>query len=67
MKLRPEELFFYCLDGTLKEGEMGYMPKGKALELLKKTSGEDFGDDLDKWHAWVEEKLQRKVRRLGID
>jgi len=30
-----------------------YLPKEKALELLRKWSGQDFGYDVEAWKAWV--------------
>jgi hypothetical protein len=32
-----------------------YLPKDKALELLRKWSGQDFGYDFDAWKAWIRE------------
>jgi hypothetical protein len=41
--------------------------KGKertlVLERLKKLSGEDYGDDAEKWRAWLEEKQKSSAQR----
>ena len=33
-----------------------YLPKDVAYERLKKMTGQDLGDDVERWEAWVEEQ-----------
>jgi hypothetical protein len=40
-----------------------YVPRERALELLKQWTGQDFGYDLDKWEAWIAE--HRSSIRVG--
>jgi hypothetical protein len=30
-----------------------YIPRERALELLKQWTGKDFGYDVEKWEAWI--------------
>jgi hypothetical protein len=30
-----------------------YLPRERALELLKQWTGQDFGYDVDRWEAWI--------------
>jgi hypothetical protein len=32
-----------------------YLPKERALELLKQWTGQDFGDDVAAWERWIAE------------
>jgi hypothetical protein len=41
------------LAGTIPEGTRQYIPKEAAYELLKKTTGMDFGYDVEKWSHWL--------------
>jgi hypothetical protein len=34
-------------------GERGYCSREKALERLKRWTGQDFGDDIRAWEKWV--------------
>ncbi|QDU75375.1 hypothetical protein Pan97_24050 [Bremerella volcania] len=51
------------LDGLLKnlKGEIPpnhrtYRPVHRAYELLKFHTGQDFGDDYEKWEQWIQAK-----------
>jgi hypothetical protein len=56
MRLKPEELFIENLAGNISKATMQYMPKERALELLRKSSGQDFGYDVAKWREWLRHK-----------
>ncbi len=56
MRLKPEELFIENLAGNISKETMQYMAKERALEMLKKASGEDFGYDIEKWKSWLNQK-----------
>jgi hypothetical protein len=51
------------LEGALKnlkqdippERRREYLPRERALELLKEWTGQDFGFDVPKWEAWIAE------------
>ena len=51
------------LEGALKnlkqeippERRREYVPRERALELLKQWTGQDFGFDVAKWEAWITE------------
>jgi hypothetical protein len=53
MRISPEELFIENLDEQISKESMQYMPKERALDALKKISGEDFEYDVDKWKKWL--------------
>lgn len=40
-----------------------YVSRDRALELLKKWTGQDFGFDVAKWEAWIVEH----GGRLSVD
>lgn len=56
MRLKPEELFIENLAGNISKETMQYMTKERALDMLKKASGEDFGYDVDQWKSWLDQK-----------
>ena len=60
MRLKPEELFIENLAGNISHVAMQYMHKERALALLKKASGEDFGYDVAKWREWLRRKENEK-------
>ena len=51
------------LEGALKnlkqeispERRREYVPRERALELLKQWTGQDFGYDVEAWEAWIAE------------
>ena len=53
----------FPLEGALKnlkqevppERRREYIPRERALELLKQWTGQDFGLDVAKWEAWIAE------------
>jgi hypothetical protein len=38
-----------------------YVPRERALELLKQWTGQDFGFDVHKWEAWIAEHGSKLV------
>lgn len=41
--------------GCCEPSGRNYLPKNKAYDLLKHHTGEDFGDNFDKWEQWIDE------------
>jgi hypothetical protein len=41
------------LAGELGEGRREYLPREKALELLRERTGQDFGFDVQQWRKWI--------------
>jgi len=41
------------LEGEIQEGRREYMPPDEAYKLLKESTGQDFGDDINAWKAWL--------------
>lgn len=39
-----------------------YLPKERALELLKEWTGQDFGYDVAAWERWIAEHGQDRQR-----
>ena len=54
-RLTLEQILILNLKQKLPEGSMAYMQKNEAYLALKKCTGQDFGDDIDKWQKWVED------------
>ena len=40
-----------------------YLPKERALQLLKEWTGQDFGDDVAAWERWIAEHGENFPRR----
>ena len=36
-----------------------YVPRERALELLKRWTGQDFGYDAEKWETWIAENRSK--------
>jgi hypothetical protein len=43
------------LEGKIDPARREYLPKEKALVLLRHHTGKDFGDDVAAWKAWIRE------------
>ena len=54
-RLTLEQILIFNLKQKLSEGSMAYMKKDKAYLTLKKYTGQDFGDAIEKWEKWVED------------
>ena len=39
--------------GEIEKGRREYLPKNEAYQSLKLHTGQDFGDDIEKWEAWI--------------
>lgn len=44
--------------GEIEERRREYVPKAAAYQSLKSHTGQDFGDDIDKWEAWIKANPQ---------
>ena len=54
-RLTLDEFLILNLQEKIPEDAMGYSKKENAYLELKKYTGQDFGDDIEKWKKWVEE------------
>ena len=52
-QLTPLELLLVNLKGEIQQRQRGYLPKEQAYEALKFHTGQDFGDNIEKWEAWI--------------
>lgn len=55
------------LKGEIEERRREYLPREDAYRSLKLHTGQDFGDDIEKWEAWIKTnpksvKAQRDVK-----
>lgn len=41
------------LEGKIDPARREYLPKEKALALLRRHTGKDFGDDVSAWKVWI--------------
>jgi len=46
-------LLIMNLERKIQEGRREYMPADEALKLLKKSTGQDFGNDIEEWKRWL--------------
>jgi hypothetical protein len=51
--LTPCEIYIANLAGTMDPNRLEYLPKELAYERLKRSTGQDFGFDIDRWKAWL--------------
>jgi hypothetical protein len=52
--LRPFKGLLLNLEGSIDPARRReYLPKEKALDLLRKWSGRDFGYEVESWRAWI--------------
>lgn len=42
------------IKGEIQPGRREFLPKKEALEMLKRKTGQDFGEDVSAWEKWVE-------------
>ncbi len=54
-RLTLEQILILNLQGKIPEGSMAYSRKEDAYLALKKWTGQDFGDDIERWEKWVKE------------
>ncbi|MES2793704.1 MAG: hypothetical protein V4719_29085 [Planctomycetota bacterium] len=43
------------LKGEIQPGRREYLPQKEAYGSLKMHTGQDFGDDFEKWEQWIRE------------
>jgi hypothetical protein len=56
MQLFPGQLAIINLRGQVHPSEREFMTKEEAFQMLRENCEKDFGDDIDKWEAWVNQK-----------
>ena len=49
------KLLIMNMERKIQEGRREYMPAEKALEVLKSSTGQDFGDDIAAWKKWLKD------------
>jgi hypothetical protein len=54
-RIPPHKLLIMNIERKIQEGRREYMPPDKALELLKSSTGQDFGDDVEAWKKWLKD------------
>ncbi len=42
------------LKGEIEPRRREYLPKKEAYQQLKLHTGQDFGDDVDRWQQWIQ-------------
>ncbi len=67
MQMFPEQLALINLRGEVHPSEREYMTKEEAFQMLRETCDEDFGEDIDKWEAWVERKYAAVPKKEECD
>ena len=66
MRLFLPELAILNLTRKVSRDDPEYMPDEEAWQVLREEGSVDFGDDLAKWAAWVDQEFTSK-RRSAID
>lgn len=54
------------LKGEIAERRREYLPKKEAIVQLKHHTGQDFGDDVEKWSDWIKSHPQ-SIRRSSVN
>lgn len=67
MQLFPEQLALINLRGEVHPSEREYMSREEAFAMLRETAPVDFGEDIEKWQAWVDEKYSDVPRKVDCD
>jgi hypothetical protein len=65
--LSPHERLFLCLAGRIADTRLEYCSKDQAYERLKNLTGQDFGNDLEKWKQWLTRNGLLRLPRQQID
>lgn len=59
MNLLPHQVYLAALTRPRAWHQMFKRPTRKeALRELRHLTGQDFGDDIDKWQKWIEENVE---------
>lgn len=53
MQLFPGQLAIANLKRQLEEDDRGFMSVEEAVQELRRLSGLDFGNDIERWESWV--------------
>lgn len=53
-RLGPLQLMLANVKGEVAAGTREYRPAKEAFASLRKLTGQDFGEDIGKWSAWIE-------------
>ena len=53
----PDQLAILNLRGKVHPSEREYMEKEAAFRVLRECCDEDYGEDIDKWEEWVNQKF----------
>lgn len=52
-RLLPLQGLLLNLKQQIPVHDRAYLPKERALELLRRWTHQDFGDDLAAWESWI--------------
>jgi hypothetical protein len=52
-RLTFDQLLIANLGDELPRLTRGYIPKERAYEILKESTGQDFGYDVKAWKKWI--------------
>src|SRR5271157_3719674 len=59
MKLLPHQIYLSVLRHPRAWYQTFTLPsKREALQQLRYWTGQDFGDDVEKWQEWIEENVE---------
>ena len=67
VQLFPEQLALINLLGEVHPSEREYMTRDEAFAMLRETAQVDFGEDIEKWQAWVNEKYADVPSKVDCD
>jgi hypothetical protein len=48
-------LLIMNIEGQIQKGRREYTPVDEAYKLLRESTGQDFGEDLEKWKKWLKD------------
>jgi len=43
------------IEGKIPKGRREYLTPEEAYKLLRESTGQDFGEDLEKWKKWLKD------------
>ncbi|NJR31863.1 MAG: hypothetical protein HC778_02025 [Chamaesiphon sp. CSU_1_12] len=59
-RLLPLQILIKNLKGEIPASQVKiYISKDRAYQLLKEWTGQDFGEDIKAWQAWVKKNPNR--------
>lgn len=72
-RLAPLQLMIANIKNEIEPGRREYRTRAEAMALLKRLTGQDFGEDIGRWEKWVKqnprpvkEKTKQGFNRFGL-